>query len=190
MKSFSRRRFCIILLTFGFGNTGLILFIGENQNFDSLVKISPLFGLKIKSEDEISKIVDRKLFEKNEFKSILINNTSLYQDFFDEKSDYIAKSFEWLLDNKEIKYNFFLGSEHYQINDKIFIYGFSDRIDSEKKIFTAKIHLDSEYVYNKTLYLNPISNYYFTQISINNSGDYFVEIVFLSGIKKLQKMKE
>jgi len=158
-------------------NTGLILFIGENQNFDSLVKISPLFGLKIKSEDEISKIVDRKLFEKNEFKSILINNTSLYQDFFDEKSDYIAKSFEWLLDNKEIKYNFFLGSEHYQINDKIFIYGFSDRIDSEKKIFTAKIHLDSEYVYNKTLYLNPISNYYFTQISINNSGDYFVEIV-------------
>ncbi len=158
-------------------NTGLILFIGENQNFDSLVKISPLFGLKIKSEDEISKIVDRKLFEKNQFKSILINNTSLYQDFFDEKSDYIAKSFEWLLDNKEIKYNFFLGSEHYQINDKIFIYGFSDRIDSEKKIFTAKIHLDSEHVYNKTLYLNPISNYYFTQISINNSGDYFVEIV-------------
>ena len=30
-------------------NTSLILFIGENQNFDSLVKISPSFGLKIKS---------------------------------------------------------------------------------------------------------------------------------------------
>ena len=137
-------------------NTGLILFIGENQNFDSLVKISPLFGLKVKSEDEINKIVEKKLFEKDQFKSVLINNRNLYKDFFDEKSDYIDRSFEWLLENKEINYNFFLGREHYQINDKIFIYGFSDRIESEKKLFTAKIYLNSEYKYNKKLYLNPI----------------------------------
>ena len=158
-------------------NTGLILFIGENQNFDSLVKISPLFGLKVKSEDEINKIVEKKLFEKDQFKSVLINNRNLYKDFFDEKSDYIDRSFEWLLENKEINYNFFLGREHYQINDKIFIYGFSDRIESEKKLFTAKIYLNSEYKYNKKLYLNPISNYYFTQMSVNNAGDYIIEIV-------------
>jgi len=158
-------------------NTGLILFIGGNQNFDSLIKISPLFGLKLKSEDDINKIVGRKLFEKDQFKSVVINNTNLYKDFFNEESDYIAKSFEWLLDNKELNYNFFLGSEHYQINDKIFIYGFSDRIDSVKKLFTAKIYLNRKYIYSKKLYLNPISNYYFTQISINNFGDYIIEIV-------------
>ena len=158
-------------------NTGLILFIGENQNFDSLVKISPLFGLKVKSEDEINKIVEKKLFEKDQFKSVLINNKNLYKDFFNEESDYVAKSFQWLLDNKEINYNFFLGREHYQINDKIFIYGFSDRINSEKKIFTAKISLNSEYIYSKKLYLNPISNYYFTQISINNFGNYIIEVI-------------
>ena len=62
-------------------------------------------------------------------------------------------------------------------NDKIFIYGFSDRINSEKKLFTAKISLNSEYIYSKKLYLNPISNYYFTQISIDSPGNYIFEIV-------------
>ena len=83
-------------------NTGLILFIGENQNFDSLVKISPLFGLNIKSENDIKKILNKKLFEKEQFKSVLINNRNFYKDFFNSKSDYIVESFEWLLDNKEL----------------------------------------------------------------------------------------
>ena len=158
-------------------NTGLILFIGENQNFDSLVKISPLFGLNIKSENDIQKILNKKLFEKEQFKSVLINNRNFYKDFFNNKSDYIVESFEWLLDNKELNYNFFLGREYYQINDKIFIYGFSDRIDSDKKLFNAKVFINDKYIYDKKLYLNPISNYYFTQISINDTGDYSIQIV-------------
>ena len=87
----------------------MILFVGENQNFDSLAKISPLFGLKVESEDDINKIANRELFEKGQFKSVFINNTNLYKDFFNEKSDYITRSFEWLLDNRELNYNFFLG---------------------------------------------------------------------------------
>ena len=158
-------------------NTGLILFIGENQNFDSLVKISPLFGLNIKSENDMKKILNKKLFEKEQFKSVLINNKNFYKDFFNSKSDYIVESFEWLLDNKELNYNFFLGREYYQINDKIFIYGFSDRIDSDKKLFNAKVFINDKYIYDKKLYLNPISNYYFTQISINDTGDYSIQIV-------------
>ena len=158
-------------------NTGLILFIGENQNFDSLVKISPLFGLNIKSENDMKKILNKKLFEKEQFKSVLINNRNFYKDFFNSKSDYIVESFEWLLDNKELNYNFFLGREYYQINDKIFIYGFSDRIDSDKKLFNAKVFINDKYIYDKKLYLNPISNYYFTQISINDTGDYSIQIV-------------
>ena len=158
-------------------NTGLILFIGESQNFDSLVKISPLFGLNIKSENDIKKILNKKLFEKEQFKSVLINNRNFYKDFFNSKSDYIVESFEWLLDNKELNYNFFLGREYYQINDKIFIYGFSDRIDSDKKLFNAKVFINDKYIYDKKLYLNPISNYYFTQISINDTGDYSIQIV-------------
>ena len=158
-------------------NTGLILFVGENQNFDSLAKISPLFGLKVESEDDINKIANRELFEKGQFKSVFINNTNLYKDFFNEKSDYITRSFEWLLDNRELNYNFFLGSEHYQVNDKIFIYGFSDRVDPEKKLFTTKISLNDKYIYEEKLYLNPISNYYFTQISIDSPGNYIFEII-------------
>ena len=158
-------------------NTGLILFVGENQNFDSLAKISHLFGLKVESEDDINKIANREMFEKGQFKSVFINNTNLYKDFFNEKSDYITRSFEWLLDNRELNYNFFLGSEHYQVNDKIFIYGFSDRVDPEKKLFTTKISLNDKYIYEEKLYLNPISNYYFTQISIDSPGNYIFEIV-------------
>ena len=158
-------------------NTSLILFIGENQNFESLVKISPLFGLKVKSRDDINKISNKELFEKNQFKSVLINNTNFYKDFFNGDIDYITQSFRWLLDNRKLNYNFFLGSEHYQINDKIFIYGFSNRIDSDKKLFTANVSINDEYVYEKKLYLNPISNYYFTQINTNSTGDYTIEIV-------------
>jgi len=158
-------------------NTSLILFIGENQNFESLVKISPLFGLKVKSRDDINKISNKELFEKNQFKSVLINNTNFYKDFFNGDIDYITQSFRWLLDNRKLNYNFFLGSEHYQINDKIFIYGFSNRIDSDKKLFTANVFINDKYVYEKKLYLNPISNYYFTQINTNSTGDYTIEIV-------------
>ena len=68
-------------------NTSLILFIGENQNFESLVKISPLFGLKVKSRDDINKISNKELFEKNQFKSVLINNTNFYKDFFNGDID-------------------------------------------------------------------------------------------------------
>ena len=67
--------------------------------------------------------------------------------------------------------------EHYKINDKIFIYGFSNRIDLEKKIFTAKISIDDKYLYNKKLYFNPISDYYFSQFNIDNFGNYKIEII-------------
>jgi hypothetical protein len=81
------------------------------------------------------------------------------------------------LENKKLRYNFFLGSEHYNINDKIFIYGFSNRVDLEKKIFTAKISIDDRYLYNKRLYFNPISDYYFSQFNIDNFGNYKIEII-------------
>ncbi|MEE2632359.1 MAG: hypothetical protein VX826_01330, partial [Candidatus Neomarinimicrobiota bacterium] len=147
------------------------------QNFDSLMKLSPLFGVKIDSKEDINNISKRTFFEKNQFKSVLINNANFYEDFFNEKNDYFEESLKWALENKKLRYNFFLGSEHYNINDKIFIYGFSNRVDLEKKIFTAKISIDGRYLYNKKLYFNPISDYYFSQFSIDSFGNYEIEII-------------
>jgi len=158
-------------------NTALILSIGNNQNFDSLIKLSPLFGVKIDSKEDIANISKRTFFEKNQFKSVLINNANFYEDFFNEKNDYFNKSLKWALENKKLRYNFFLGSEHHQINDKVFIYGFSNRIDLEKKIFTAKISIDDRYLYDKKLYFNPISDYYFSQFNIDDFGNYKIEII-------------
>ena len=158
-------------------NTALILSIGNNQNFDSLIKLSPLFGVEIDSEGDIANISKRTFFEKNQFKSVLINNANFYEDFFNEKNDYFDKSLKWALENKKLRYNFFLGSEHHKINDKVFIYGFSNRIDLEKKIFTAKISIDDRYLYDKKLYFNPISDYYFSQFNIDNFGSYKIEII-------------
>jgi len=158
-------------------NTALILSIGNNQNFDSLMKLSPLFGVKIDSKEDINNISKRTFFEKNQFKSVLINNANFYEDFFNEKNNYFEESLKWALENKKLHYNFFLGSEHYNINDKIFIYGFSNRVDLEKKIFTAKISIDDRYLYNKRLYFNPISDYYFSQFNIDNFGNYKIEII-------------
>jgi len=158
-------------------NTALILSIGNNQNFDSLIKLSPLFGVKIDSKEDIANISKRTFFEKNQFKSVLINNANFYEDFFNEKNDYFDKSLKWALENKKLRYNFFLGSEHHKINDKVFIYGFSNRIDLEKKIFTAKISIDDRYLYDKKLYFNPISDYYFSQFKIDDFGNYKIEII-------------
>ena len=158
-------------------NTALILSIGNNQNFDSLIKLSPLFGVKIDSKEDIANISKRTFFEKNQFKSVLINNANFYEDFFNEKNDYFDKSLKWALENKKLRYNFFLGSEHHKINDKVFIYGFSNRIDLEKKIFTAKISIDDRYLYDKKLYFNPISDYYFSQFNIDDFGNYKIEII-------------
>ena len=158
-------------------NTALILSIGNNQNFDSLIKLSPLFGVKTDSKEDLDNISKRTFFEKNQFKSVLINNANFYKDFLNEKNDYFEESLKWALENKKLRYNFFLGSEHYKINDKIFVYGFSNRIDLEKKIFTAKISIDNKYLYDKKLYFNPISDYYFSQFNIDNFGNYQIEII-------------
>ena len=158
-------------------NTALILSIGNNQNFDSLIKLSPLFGVKTDSKEDLDNISKRTFFEKNQFKSVLINNANFYKDFLNEKNNYFEESLKWALENKKLRYNFFLGSEHYKINDKIFVYGFSNRIDLEKKIFTAKISIDNKYLYDKKLYFNPISDYYFSQFNIDNFGNYKIEII-------------
>ena len=63
-------------------NTALILFIGNNQNFDSLIKLSPLFGVKIDSKKDVDNISKKTFFQKNQFKSVLINNADFYKDFF------------------------------------------------------------------------------------------------------------
>ena len=35
-------------------------------------------------------------------KSVLINNTNFYKDFFNGDIDYITQSFRWLLDNRKL----------------------------------------------------------------------------------------
>ena len=83
-------------------NTALILSIGNNQNFDSLMKLSPLFGVKIDSKEDINNISKRTFFEKNQFKSVLINNANFYEDFFNEKNNYFEESLKWALENKKL----------------------------------------------------------------------------------------
>jgi len=40
-----------------------------------------------------------------------------------------------------------------------------------------KISIDNKYLYDKKLYFNPISDYYFSQFNVDNFGNYKIEII-------------
>ena len=158
-------------------NTSLIAFKGNSQNLESFIKIAPLFGLNFSSENELQSISKKTLFSKNHFKSVLINDQFFYQDIISGDNTYFQEAIRWISKDKDLSYRFFLGNDNYYINDPVFIYGFANRYDKEKKEFIAQIYKDGIYIKEQKLYFNPISDYYFNQIKILESGLYDIKII-------------
>ena len=158
-------------------NTSLVAFKGNNQNLESFIKIAPLFGLDFSSENELQSTLKKTLFSKNHFKSVLINDESFYRYILSGDNTYFQEAMRWVSKEKDLNYKFFLGNDNYYVNEPVFIYGFANRIDKEKREFIVHIYKDGTYIKEKTLYLNPISDYYFNQIKIAESGLYDIKII-------------
>ena len=158
-------------------NTSLIVFKGNQQNLESFIKIAPLFGLDFSSDNELQGISNKTLFSKNHFKSILINDEFLYRYILSGDNTYFEEAIRWVSKDKDLSYKFFLGNDNYYINEPVFIYGFANRVDKEKREFIAHIYKDGIYIKEEKLYLNPISDYYFNQIKIAELGVYDIKII-------------
>ena len=116
------------------------MFKGDTQDLDSFIKMGPLFGLDFATESELRNVAKKTFFTKNHFKSVLINDEFFYKEVLNGKDTYFDEAIEWVSKKKDLKYSFFLGNKNYHINDSVFIYGFANRVDKDKRDFIVYIY--------------------------------------------------
>jgi hypothetical protein len=158
-------------------NTSLIMFKGGGEDLNSFQKIGPLFGINLSNEGDLKNISKKTFFSKNHFKSVLINDKLLYKYLLQGDETYIEEAIDWVSKKKDLSYKFFVGNENYYINEPVFIYGFADGIDTNKKDFKIHIYKDGIHIHEEKLYLNPMSDYYFNKLKISNIGQYELKIL-------------
>ena len=158
-------------------NTSLIMFKAGGEELNSFQKIGPLFGISSVNENDLKNIPKKTFFSKNHFKSVLINDKFLYKYLLKGDDRYVEEAIDWVSKNKDLSYTFFVGNENYYINESVFVYGFADGIDMDKKDFKVDIYKDGIHLQQENLYFNPMSDYYFNKLKISNTGKYEIKIL-------------
>jgi len=158
-------------------NTSLIMFKAGGEELNSFQKIGPLFGISLVNENDLKNIPKKTFFSKNHFKSVLINDKFLYKYLLKGDDRYVEEAIDWVSKKKDLSYTFFVGNENYYINEPVFVYGFADGIDMDKKDFKVDIYKDGIHLQQENLYFNPMSDYYFNKLKISNTGKYEIKIL-------------
>ena len=158
-------------------NTSLIMFKAGGEELNSFQKIGPLFGISLVNENDLKNIPKKTFFSKNHFKSVLINDKFLYKYLLKGDDRYVEEAIDWVSKKKDLSYTFFVGNENYYINEPVFVYGFADGIDMDKKDFKVDIYKDGIHLQQGNLYFNPMSDYYFNKLKISNTGKYEIKIL-------------
>ena len=158
-------------------NTSLIMFKAGGEELNSFQKIGPLFGISSVNENDLKNIPKKTFFSKNHFKSVLINDKFLYKYLLKGDDRYVDEAIDWVSKKKDLSYTFFVGNENYYINEPVFVYGFADGIDMDKKDFKVDIYKDGIHLQQENLYFNPMSDYYFNKLKISNTGKYEIKIL-------------
>ena len=158
-------------------NTSLIMFKAGGEDLNSFQKIGPLFGISSVNENDLNNIPKKTFFSKNHFKSVLINDKFLYKYLLKGDDRYVEEAIDWVSKKKDLSYTFFVGNENYYINEPVFVYGFADGIDMDKKDFKVDIYKDGIHLQQENLYFNPMSDYYFNKLKISNTGKYEIKIL-------------
>ena len=158
-------------------NTSLIMFKAGGEELNSFQKIGPLFGISSVNENDLNNIPKKTFFSKNHFKSVLINDKFLYKYLLKGDDRYVEEAIDWVSKKKDLSYTFFVGNENYYINEPVFVYGFADGIDMDKKDFKVDIYKDGIHLQQENLYFNPMSDYYFNKLKISNTGKYEIKIL-------------
>ena len=158
-------------------NTSLIMFKAGGEELNSFQKIGPLFGISSVNENDLKNIPKKTFFSKNHFKSVLINDKFLYKYLLKGDDRYVEEAIDWVSKKKDLSYTFFVGNENYYINEPVFVYGFADGVDIDKKDFKVDIYKDGIHLQQENLYFNPMSDYYFNKLKISNTGKYEIKIL-------------
>ncbi len=156
-------------------NSSLVMNSRSDQDTKVLKDFFPIFNIKY---DESVNLNDFNNFSRNQngsFKSSFI----AINDIFNISKNYISELNEiidWILLDNDIQYSFHTANKYSKLNEPIFIYGYSNVVDSELKNLQAEVLMNDKVISTIKLLYNPISGYYFTQFDPNTLGSYVFNI--------------
>ena len=146
-----------------------------SQDIEVLKDFLPIFNIQYSEHLDLNDFNDFSRNQKGSFKSSFI----AINDIFNISKNYISELNEiidWILLDTDIQYSFYIANKDNKINEPIFIYGYSNLVDSEVKNIQAEVLMNEEVVSTIKLLYNPISGYYFSQFEPNILGNYVFNI--------------
>ena len=155
--------------------SSLVMNSRSDQDAKVLKDFFPIFNIKY---DEGINLNDFNNFSRNQngsFKSSFI----AINDIFNISKNYISELNEiidWILKDADIQYSFHIANKYNKLNEPIFIYGYSNVVDSELKNLQAEVLMNDKVISTIKLLYNPISGYYFTQFEPDTLGSYVFNI--------------
>ena len=146
-----------------------------SQDIEVIKDFFPIFNIQYNEDIDLNDFNDFSRNQNGLFKSSFI----AINDMFNISKNYISELNEiidWILLDTDIQYSFYVANKENKINEPIFIYGYSNLVDSEVKNIQAEVVMNEEVVSTIKLLYNPISGYYFSKFEPNLLGSYVFNI--------------
>ena len=146
-----------------------------SQDIEVIKDFFPIFNIQYTEDIDLNDFNDFSRNQNGSFKSSFI----AINDMFNISKNYISELndiIDWILLDTDIQYSFYVANKENRINEPIFIYGYSNLVDSEVKNIQAEVVMNEEVISTIKLLYNPISGYYFSQFEPNILGSYVFNI--------------
>ena len=156
-------------------NSSLVMNYRSDQDTKVLKDFFPIFNIKY---DEDINLNDFNNFSRNQNRSFKSSFIAI-NDIFDISKNYISELNEiidWILQDTDIQYSFHIANKYSKLNEPIFIYGYSNVVDSKVKNLQAEVLMNDEVISTIKLLYNPTSGYYFSQFEPDTLGSYVFNI--------------
>ena len=155
--------------------TSLIMTSRFDQNFDDIKNFFPIFGLNTKDNKDLKTLNSFSRFSKESFKSSFIISNELYNHSKNFKEQ-LVNTIDWILFDTNVQYSFFIANSNLKKDKSIFIYGYSNIVDSEIKNLNVELLQNDIIIDSLKLLYNPISGYYFCQFIARKAGKHVLKI--------------
>jgi len=156
-------------------NSSLVMNSRSEQDTKVLKDFFPIFNIKYNESVNLNDFNNFSRNQNGSFKSSFI----AINDIFNISKNYISELNEiidWILIDNDIQYSFHTANKYSKLNEPIFIYGYSNVVDSEFKNLQAEVLMNDKVISTIKLLYNPISGYYFTQFEPDTLGSYVFNI--------------
>ena len=156
-------------------NSSLIMNSRLDQDVKVLKNFFPIFGFEYNDDIDLNNFNKFSRYKSKSFKSSFISTDDLFNTSKQNISE-LNDIVDWILRDSDIQYSFYVANIESKINDPIFIYGFSNLVDSEIRTLEAEVLKNEKLITTIIFLYNPVSGYYFSQFEAIDIGDYVLNI--------------